>query len=141
MRRNDLLRVAGLAVLLLILILLFLRNPVPQSRQAGFVPGRESSSPVSRTDANGVAWALDQAGGALVSPQPDAPQPGPPIVVRTDVQRAGPREVSIGLILEGQAGEPYRPVIKKNGQATAAPALRIVNETGQVVAQGNFAYG
>jgi hypothetical protein len=96
---------------------------------------------VSRTDANGVAWALDQAGGALLSTEPNGPKAGPPILVKTDVQKVGEREVSIGLVLEGQAGEQYRPVVKKNGSPLSAPRLRIVNEAGQVMAQDSFQYG
>jgi hypothetical protein len=84
---------------------------------------------------------IDQAGGALVSTEPNAPKAGPPILVKADVQKVGEREVSIGLVLEGQAGEPYRPVVKKNGSPLSAPKLRIVNEAGQVLVQGDFQYG
>ena len=101
-------------------------------------PGVLSAS-LSKTDANGVAWTLDQAGGAIVSP--DGPKAGPPILVKTDVQKVGDREMSVGLLLEGQAGERYRPVVKKNGTAISAPGLRIVSEAGQVIAQDSFQYG
>ena len=141
MKRTDLLRAAGLAVLLLIILWLFLKNPVPGSKPAGSTPVGGPSSSVSRTDANGVAWALDQAGGAIPSTEPNGPKAGPPIVVKTDVQKVGDREMSIGLVLEGQAGEQYRPVVKKNGSPLSAPRLRIVNEAGQVMAQDSFQYG
>jgi hypothetical protein len=141
MKRNDLLRAVGLAVLLLILLLLFLEYPSPGYKPAGSNSTGGPSSSVSRTDANGVAWTLDQAGGALLSTEPNAPKAGPPILVKTDVQKVGEREVSIGLLLEGQAGEQYRPVVKKNGTAIATPRLRIVNEAGQVLVQGDFQYG
>lgn len=141
MKRNDLLRAAGLAVLLLIIIWLFLKNPVPGSKPAGSTPAGGQSSSVSRTDANGVAWTVDQASGALLATEPNAPKAGPPIVVKTDVQQVGDHEMSIGLLLEGQAGEQYRPVVKKNGSPLSAPKLRIVNEAGQVVTQGDFQYG
>lgn len=140
MRRSDLLRAAGLAVLLIILLVLFLKNPVPRSSQRGS-PAADGQSSVSRTDANGVAWTVDQAGGTLLATEPNAPKAGPPIVVKTDVQKVGDREMSIGLLLEGQAGEQYRPVVKKNGSPISAPRLRIVNEAGQVVTQGDFQYG
>jgi hypothetical protein len=61
--------------------------------------------------------------------------------VSANVQRVADREVSIGLVLQGQAGEQYRPVVKKNGTPIAAPKLRILNEAGQVVTQGDFQYG
>jgi len=76
----------------------------------------------------------------LVETDPNGPKAGPPILVKTDVVRAGPA-VSIGLILEGQTGEHYQPVVKKNGNALSAPTVRIVNEAGQVIAQGSFQYG
>jgi len=148
MKKSDLLRAAGLAVLLIIILLLFLKDSGPQSNQSGSTPSDGPSS-VSQADANGVAWTLDQAGGALLSTEPNAPKAGPPIVVKTDVFRIGggsdinrpAPEYSIGLILEGQAGEQYRPVVKKNGSPLSAPRLRIVNEAGQVLVQGDFQYG
>jgi hypothetical protein len=145
MKRNDLLRAAGLVVLLVILLLLFLKNPLPASKPEVSKPEVSNSAPgpssVSRTDANGVAWTVDQAGGALLATEPNAPKAGPPILVKTDVQKVGDREMSIGLLLEGQAGEQYRPVVKKNGSPLSAPKLRIVNEAGQVLVQGDFQYG
>src|SRR5512146_459322 len=108
MKKNDLLRAVGLGVLLLILLWLFLKPPKPLFQPPGSRSTGDSGS-VSRTDANGVAWALDPAGGTLVSTEPNAPKPGAPILVKTDVQKVGEREVSIGLLLEGQAGEQYRP--------------------------------
>ena len=140
MKRSDLLRAAVLAVLLIIILVLFLKDSGPQSNQKGSTPADGQSS-VARTDANGVAWTLDQAGGALLSTEPNAPKAGPPILVKTDVQQVGDHEMSIGLLLEGQAGEQYRPVVKKNGSPLSAPKLRIVNEAGQVVTQGDFQYG
>lgn len=141
MKKSDLLRAVGLVVLLLIILLLFLKDSGPQSNQRGSTPADGLSS-VSRTDANGVAWALDQANGwPLLSTEPNGPQAGPPILVKTDVQKVGEREMSIGLLLEGQAGEQYRPVVKKNGSPLSAPRLRIVNEAGEVLVQGDFQYG
>jgi hypothetical protein len=142
MKKTDQLRAAGLGVLLLILLVLFLRNPVPQSNSGVSTPSAVPPSSVSRTDANGVAWTLEQAGaGALLTTEPNGPQAGPPITVRTDVQKVGEREVSIGLLLEGQAGEQYKPAIKRNGQVVPEPRVRIVSEAGQVIAQGSFQYG
>jgi len=140
MKKADTMRAVGLVVLVLLVALLFykvaIQRPTPR-----FQPAVQSSSSLSRTDANGVAWGLDQAGGVLLAPEPNAPKAGPPILVKTDVQKVGDREMLIGLILEGQAGEQYRPVVKKNGTAVSAPGLRIVNEAGQVLAQDSFQYG
>jgi hypothetical protein len=99
-------------------------------------------SSLRKTDAGGAGWSLDLAGGmSFQALAANGATAGAPIIVKTDVQRSGDREVSVGLRLEGQAGEQYRPVVKKNGTQVAAPALRIVNEAGKVVAQGNFKYG
>jgi hypothetical protein len=109
--------------------------------QAAVSASRQGSS-LRKTDAGGVAWSLDLAGGmSFQALGANAATAGAPIVVKTDVQRSGASEVSVGLRLEGQAGEQYRPVVKKNGTSVPAPALRIVNEAGKVVAQGNFKYG
>ena len=137
--KDTRLLVAGLlAVVLLVVVLLksVVNKPIPAFKTAAQAVQPAS---LSKTDANGVAWTLDQAGGAIVSP--DGPKAGPPILVKTDVQKVGEREMSIGLLLEGQAGEPYRPVVKKNGTAISAPGLRIVSEAGQVIAQDTFQYG
>ena len=65
---------------------------------------------------------------------------GPPLEMRTDVQRNN-RTVSIGLKLVGQAGEHYSPqVLTHNGPPTA-PEIKIVDEAGTVLASGNFEYG
>jgi hypothetical protein len=111
---------------------------VPQSSP---LANRQGSS-LRQTDAGGSTWSLDLAGGqSFPAMESNGAKPGAPIIVKTDVQRSGQREVSVGLLLEGQAGEQYRPVVKKDGTPLAAPALRIVNEAGQVVAQDTFKYG
>jgi hypothetical protein len=141
MKRTDQLRAAGIIVLVLLLAFLFFQKqnpgPVPEVSAPRGVP----SGALSRTDANGVAWSLDQVGGGMVAMEPNGLKAGAPILVLADVQRVADREVSIGLVLQGQAGEQYRPVVKKNGTPVAAPKLRILNEAGQVVTQGDFQYG
>ena len=141
MNRTDLLRVTGIIVLVLLAVFLFFRKPVPSFQPGIAAPGGEQPASLSRTDANGVAWALDQAGAAVLSTEPNGPKAGPPILVKADVQKVADREMSIGLVLEGQAGEQYRPVVKKNGSPLSAPRLRIVNEAGQGIAQDSFQYG
>jgi len=146
MKRTDTLRAVTFVVLILLVGLLFykvaLQRPAPRMGPGVIGVGGGPSTSLSRTDANGVAWAIDQAGGGpLPATEPNGPKAGPPIMVRTSVQRVADREVSIGLVLEGQAGEQYRPAVKKDGTTLSPPGLRIVNEAGQVVAQGSFQYG
>lgn len=140
MKDTRLLLVGLLGIALLAVLLLKSMVSPPSGVQT--IAQRTGGQPsLSRTDGNGATWGLDQAGGALVSTEPNGPKAGPPILVKTDVQKVAEREVSIGLILEGQAGEQYRPVVKKNGTAQSAPKVRIVNEAGQVVAEDSFRYG
>ena len=141
MKRTDQLRWAGVIVLVLLLAFLFFQKQNPGAGTGVSTPGGAQSASLSRADANGVAWSLDQAGGGMVSTEPNGPKAGPPILVLANVQRVAEREMSIGLILQGQAGEQYRPVVKKNGTPVAAPRLRILNEAGQVITEGSFQYG
>jgi hypothetical protein len=64
---------------------------------------------------------------------------GPPLTVRADVNRSRDY-VSVGYKLVGTAGEHYES-IWKNGLQVEAPAVEIVDETGQVLSSGNFSYG
>ena len=141
MKTTEQLRLAGIIVLVLLLAFLFYQKQNPRSGTPVPRPGGAQAASLSRTDANGVAWSLDSTGGAIISTEPNGPKAGPPILVVANVQRVADREMSIGLVLQGQAGEQYRPVVKKNGTPVAAPKLRILNEAGQVVTQGDFQYG
>lgn len=67
-------------------------------------------------------------------------QLGPPITLHADIQRSG-RVVLTGLSLIGRAGEHWSPrVMTAQGQAPP-PTVRVVDETGQVLASGKFAFG
>jgi len=65
---------------------------------------------------------------------------GPPLVIRTDVQRRN-STVSIGLTVVGQAGEHYSPQVLTHNGPLPAPAVTIVDESGQELASGKFEYG
>jgi hypothetical protein len=96
---------------------------------------------LSATDANGDKWVLQPASGQKLSRFKDGDtKPGLPLLVRTDVQTKG-RNISIGLVIEGQAGEVYQPGATKNGGRVAAPKFKIVDESGNVVGSGPFEYG
>jgi len=66
---------------------------------------------------------------------------GPPFAVKTDVQRAGPENVSIGGVLAGCAGEEYQMGCRRNDRALPSPAFKIVDEKGTVLVAGKFEYG
>jgi hypothetical protein len=95
----------------------------------------------SITDENGDKWVLDLAKGQTTSSikNSDA-KPGPPLIVKTDVQTSG-REVSIGLVVEGRAGEKYIGGVKKNGRLQLPPSFQIVDEAGKTLLSGAFKYG
>jgi hypothetical protein len=160
MKTQHLLIVVGVVVAVLLLASLFNRpaqTPAARVPQQTVVPqpavpqtaGPQVAAPVGpqgsslrKADASGDTWSLDLAGGqSFQALESSGTKAGAPIVVKTDIRRSGDREVSVGLLLEGQAGEQYRPVITKGGTRLAAPALRIVDEAGKVIAQDTFKYG
>jgi len=97
-------------------------------------------SALSMTDANGDKWVLDLAKGQTASGLKDGAKPGSPLLVTTDVQISG-RDVSIGLIVEGQAGEKYAGGVQKNKQWQPPPGFKIVNDAGKTLTTGRFKYG
>jgi hypothetical protein len=99
---------------------------------------RFESGVLRKTDTLGYAWALQRAGGRSVL---SFRTPGSPIKVKTSVRRVGSGAMSIGLVLEGQAGETYRPTVTKNRAALPAPWVRIVDERDNVIGEGRFEYG
>lgn len=124
------------AVLVLIIGALLLRSSFSE-------PSREKLGldSQSATDQTGDKWTLELIKGQPVSSFADSSaKPGPPLVVKTDVRISG-RDVSIGLILQGQAGELYVPGVQKNGQWQPEPGLKVVDETGRILATGKFKYG
>jgi hypothetical protein len=71
---------------------------------------------------------------------------GPPFTLKALVSKAavvpGGKVVSIGFTITGKAGEVYSPsTIKKGQSAVPAPQVQILDEKGNVLAQGTFAYG
>ena len=98
-------------------------------------------SSLSVTDENGDKWVLELAKGqALSGLKSNGAKPGPPLVVKTDVQTGG-LEVSIGLVVEGQAGEKYVGGVKKNERWQPPPRFKIVDKAGKVLTTGAFKYG
>ncbi|MHC4508825.1 MAG: hypothetical protein ACYTAO_07695 [Planctomycetota bacterium] len=109
-------------------------SSTPSRRQLGL-------SSLSATDENGDKWVLELVKGQPLSDFRDSSaRRGAPLLIKTDVQIVG-RDVSIGLIVEGQAGETYVPGVQKNGQWQPAPGLKIVDEAGNTLGTGKFKYG
>ncbi len=65
---------------------------------------------------------------------------GPPFLIKPNVRKSG-SNVSIDFAVIGNAGEHYGNSIMQNNRRVPAPKLEIVDEAGNVLASGNFAYG
>ncbi len=96
-------------------------------------------SSLAATDKNGDTWTLGLAGRPPQPPE-DGTKPGVPIVVKADVHGYG-QSISIGLIIQGQAGEVYEPGAAKNGRRRPAPTFDVFDESGKVLGSGSFEYG
>ena len=93
------------------------------------------------TDEKGDRWVLDPLKGQPLSKFKNrGDKLGPPLLVKTDswIENG---EVSIGLIVQGQAGEKYVGGARKNGKWQPPPRLSIVDEAGSVLESGMFRYG
>ena len=60
---------------------------------------------------------------------------GPPLKAKADVRRSG-RDVSLGLSITGVAGEMYGPRSLRQ-----VPGVKIVDEAGNLLSEGKFAFG
>ena len=113
-------------------------------------PGRSSSSilqpaalsTLSATDEIGDKWTLDLVRGQPLSRISESnKKPGPPLLVRTNARKISNSQFSIGITVEGQAGEKYIGGAAKNGKREPEPQFRIVNEKARILAMGKFEYG
>jgi len=135
--KNKIIVIASIAVVSVVVIGALLRGVFSSS----ITPRQQMGlSALSMTDANGDKWLLDLAKGQSVSSLKDGAKTGPPLLVKTDIQISG-RNVSIGLIVEGQAGEKYAGGVQKNKKWQPAPGFKIVNEAGKTLTTGRFKYG
>jgi hypothetical protein len=66
---------------------------------------------------------------------------GPPVKTRIETRAIGDGSISVSLALEGQAGEQYAPRAVKGNEMPQPPKLKILDEAGKILAQGNFEYG
>lgn len=92
-------------------------------------------------DSQGNKWVLEPIKGQPMSKFADMGSgPGEPLRVEADVQNEG-REVSIGLVVAGKAGEKYVGGALKNNVRQPAPTFEIVDENKKVLESGAFEYG
>jgi len=136
-KKNTVLIISGAVVAVVVIGALLsgiFSSPASSRQEIGLIS-------LSATDANGDKWVLDLAKGQTIASLKDSSaKTGPPLLVKTDVRISG-SNVSIGLIIEGRAGEKYAGGVQKNGQWQQPPAFSIVGEAGKVLASGRFKYG
>ncbi len=114
-------------------------EPAPLSAQWPEPSQQIRFSSLAASDDNGDTWTLGLKGVPPVLPE-DGLKPGVPLSVKADVNGSG-QSISIGLIIEGQAGEVYEPGAAKNGTRMPAPTFEVLDESGAVLGSGSFEYG
>lgn len=96
---------------------------------------------LTQSDDNGDEWVLSLVQGQVVSQLSDKEaKPGAPVTVKPDVQVNGD-VLSIGIIVEGQAGEKYVAAAVKNGKWPPPPTFTVVDQGEKVIGNGQFEYG
>jgi hypothetical protein len=65
---------------------------------------------------------------------------GPPLLVKPSVHKKK-NVVSVGLSIIGKSGEHYQSKVTKNGRPLPPPKLKIIDQSGKILASGKFEYG
>jgi hypothetical protein len=143
MDRRQLIITGGIIVLGLLLAfpLTWIFNESSGLTPPASVRTMNSRSSIRQTDDRGTEWVLTQTSGRPTAQDANGVQAKPTVIVKTDVFRARPREMLIGLVLAGREGQRYNPVVLKGGTSRATPRLRIVDEAGKVLLDDSFRYG
>ena len=131
--------VIGVAVLVVFAGILVRSLNSPSSPPSPEPSQQVRFSSLAASDGNGDTWTLGLKGVPPRMPE-NGLRPGVPLSVKADVNGSG-RSISIGLIIEGQAGEVYEPGAAKNGQRRPAPKFTVLDESGTVLGSGSFEYG
>ena len=113
--------------------------PTADPAPAAAAQGQQfTGSSLTAQDASGAKWMLSvKMGPAQMA---DEAKPGTPISVKADLQGEGPSK-TIGLLIEGAAGEIYQPTVIKNGAILPAPTFTVLDESGAAIGSGAFEYG
>lgn len=139
-RKKIILACLAVAFIILSGILLF-RNG-KQAPPAALPQGIATLSPLSINDANGFTWSLEPVRGQPISLiNESGKKPGPPLVLKTNTIKINEQTVSIGLTLEGRAGEKYIAGVMKGRSREPQPIFRIIDEKGRTLTTGRFEYG
>ena len=99
-------------------------------------------------DAKGDNWTFstlrevgDLASFQIQSGETTRLRIGPPFVVKTQVQRAGGKIISISPVLVGCAGEQYQADFRRNSRRAPERTFKIVDEKGNVLVADKFQFG
>ena len=113
-------------------------GPTPDPASSSGGAQQFTGSSLTAQDDSGAKWMLSvKMGPAQMA---DEAKPGAPISVKADVQGEGPSK-TIGLLIEGAAGEIYQPTVVKNGAILPAPKFTVLDESGAAIGSGAFEYG
>lgn len=133
---------AGLAPVLIVLLGILVFRNRDHAPPSALPQGIASLSPLSITDANGLTWSLEPVRGQPISLiNESGKKPGPPLVIKTNTIKINEQTISIGLVIEGQAGEKYIAGVMKGDSREPQPIFRIFDEKGRTLATGRFEYG
>jgi hypothetical protein len=134
-RKTKIISICAAVVVIFLLMQLFSGPPPRPTRKS---LGLRS---LNKKDANDDEWVLALVRGQTISKLGEIEaKPGEPLSVRPDVQAEG-RGLSIGLIVEGKAGEKYVGGAIKNGEWMPAPTFTVVSQAGKIIYNGQFEYG
>jgi len=127
----------GIALVIVVIAGILLRDKgqSPTIQQA-------TLSNLSTTDDKGDKWTLELVRGQPLSRINNSnKKPGPPLLVRTNARKISNHQFSIGITVEGQAGEKYIGGAVKNGKREPEPQFVIVDEKARILARDKFEYG
>jgi len=102
---------------------------------------------LSKADAEGAKWRLLESGSGkregfeIRAGETRALRLGPPLKTRIETRAINDGSILVSLVLEGQAREQYAPRAVKGDETPRPPKLKILDEAGKILAQGNFEYG
>ena len=133
---------AGFAVVLIILLGFFVFRNGDQPIASEVPQSIANLSPLAITDANGLTWSLEPVRGQPLSLiNQSGKKPGQPLIIKTNTIKINEQTISIGLVVEGQAGEKYVAGVMKGRSREPQPIFRILDEKGRTLATGRFEYG
>lgn len=133
-QRNSRSLTIGIAVMVLTAaVVIWASNRPDRGEQKKALPS------LQMRDDKGDEWMLEIIQGQPRN-QVKQKEPGAPLKVMADVQIQG-HDISIGVLVLGQAEEKYVAGAKKNSVWEPPPTFQVLDEAGNELVQGRFKYG